>query len=64
MITSQWSGGRVQVQVKVLASPSGLPLTSEGSSRIQSIITEGRAPLAALSGALGHGRWIRNTGLS
>ena len=48
MITSQWSGGRVQVQVHVLASSSHLPLTSEGLSRIQSIITKGRAPRASL----------------
>ena len=48
MITSQWSGGRVQVQVHVLDSPSHLPLTSEGSSRIQSNISEGRASRAAL----------------
>ena len=48
MITSQWSGGRVQVQVQVFASPSHLPLSSEGSSRIQSIINKGREPWAAL----------------
>ena len=58
MITSQWSGGRVQVQVQVLGSPSHLPLTFEGKSRIQSIITEGRAPRAALrrmgAGSDGH----------
>ena len=58
MITSQWSGGRVQVQVQVSASPSCLPLTSEGKSRIQSIITEGHAPRAVLqrmgAGSDGH----------
>ena len=31
-----------------LASPSHLPLTSEGAFRIQSIKSEGRAPRAAL----------------
>ena len=49
MIKSQWSGGRVQVQVHVFASPAHLPLTSEAYSRVKSIIIEGRgAPRAAV----------------
>ena len=44
-IISQWSGGRVQDLIQALVSSTDLPLTSEGSSRIQWTVIEGSAPL-------------------